>query len=159
MTLQYHPGSTYNILRLLTAAMVAAFVLCGAWGRGVASRFTVSGSGASASSDRIFAEPLEVNDASGKILDSISDLPPRQPLALLIPSANVYGPIFEAAISSITWPHEISLIPVKNGNVQKTFDALRGTRFAAALLFGVTPPVSNSIIRHVGQLTIIPISQ
>ncbi len=159
MKLQYHPESTHNILRLLTAALVAAFVLCGAWGHKAASCFTANGHGAFVSSDRLLADPLEVDDASEKILDSVSSVPPRQPVALLVPGANVYGPIFQVAISAIAWPHELRLIPVKSGNVNQTFDSLRKSRFGAALIFGVTPPVSDSISRHIGQLTIIPIPQ
>jgi hypothetical protein len=159
MRVKYNSQSTYNILRLLTLALIAAFVLCGIWGRTVAKCLTVNGNSAFASSDRIFADTLQVNDASERIVDSLSDVPRRRPLALLIPAAMGYGPLFEVAISAIVWPHQIDLIPVKNSNVKRAVDALRHTRFGAALVFGVDPPASNSGTRHVGPLTIIPESR
>jgi hypothetical protein len=153
------PQCACTVSRLIAVAILAAFVVCGAWGRTVAACLTVNTDGPFSSSDRLLSDALQTGDASAQILASISPLPPRQPLALLIPDALVSGPQLQAALSSISWPHQVSLIPVKNGDAEKTLSNLSHTRFGAALLFRIDPSVPKSGSRHVGRLTIIPISK
>ncbi len=159
MSNQSRSESACNLRRLLTVAILAAFVVCGAWGRTVATCLTAKPHGAFASSDRLLADALQADDASEQILASISTLPPRQPLALLIPDALACGPQLQAAVSSISWPHEVSLIPVKNGAAERTLSSLSHTRFGAALLFRIDAPASDFPCRHVGRLAIITIPE
>jgi hypothetical protein len=144
-----------SIFRFLTVCLIAAFVLCGIWGRGKAHCFTTMGTGVLASTDRVFSDALGVDGAAEQIVDAISRLPPSQPLALVVPDTTVLGPIMQQMISSIAWPHKVCLISVKNGDVRKAFRESPDSNFAAYFFFGLTPPVLNSNARHVGALTII----
>ena len=152
-------GRGHNVLRLLAAAAVVAFVVCGVQGLKVACSRRTDGHGNLNSSDSFLLQALQVNGGAEKIVHSISDLPPLQPLAIIAPTDNVYASILLATIGSITWPHEICLIHVGNANVKKTLDTLRDDHFAAALFYDLAPPFPNSGDRHVGSLTIVPISK
>jgi hypothetical protein len=149
----------HNIPCLLAAAMIAAFVVCGIRGREAAYSRATAGAGAFNSTDRFLLQALHVGRGAEQITNAISNLPPLQPLAIVLPVDNVYGSILLPTIGSITWPHPIYLVQVDNGNAAKTPYVLRAHHFAAALYYDIAPPVPNSNDRRVGLMTIVPIQR
>jgi hypothetical protein len=91
-------------------------------------------------------------------MDAISDLPPTQSIALLAPERSLNGAVLQAAIGSISWPHRICLIDVTRSNVRSTFEGLRHADYAAAFLFGFSPP-TDPANRQVGALTLMRVTQ
>jgi hypothetical protein len=155
-----HKSDRGHILpRLLAAIMVAAFVVCGVRGLRVARSRRTEGSGTLNSSDRYLLEALHVNQGGEKVMASISDVPPLEPLAIIAPDDNIYGPLLLDVIGSVTWPHPIYLVQVGNGDVRKTLDVLRNDHFAAGLFYDLAPPVLNPANRRIGLLTVVPISK
>jgi len=155
-----HNSHRWRILQpLLAVAMVAAFVVCGLHGLKKARSHRTDGIGVLNSTDSFLLQALRVNGGAEKILSAISDLPPLQPLAIIAPKDNIFGPILLPTIGSITWPHQVYLIQAANPDVSKSLDTLRNDHFAAALVYDLAPPVPDSGNRRVGALTIVRVSK
>ena len=142
---------------MLAAAAVIAFVVGGLHGVLAGRSRRTAGGGRLDSTDAYLAGALHVRDGGQGLLRALSDLPPLQPLAIIAPQDNVYGPILLAAVGSITWPHEVCLLPA--GNVRKTLETLRHDHFAAALLYTIPPPAPGAGDRQIGLLTVVPLSK
>jgi hypothetical protein len=147
------------VQQLLMAAMVVAFVFYGIRGLKMARSRRTEGTGVLNSSDAFLQQALQVDGGGEKILAAISDMPPLQPLAIVVPNDNVFGSILLLTIASFAWPHEIYLIHAGNADVGKVVDTLRNDHFAGALFYNVAPPVPGPHDRRVGLLTIVPISK
>ncbi|MGA3170889.1 MAG: hypothetical protein ABSE62_07720 [Chthoniobacteraceae bacterium] len=141
--------------RLLAVVMVVAFVHYGA--RGIRKSYSrrTDGQGDFSSTDAFLLQALQVHGAARQILAATSDLPPLEPLAVIAPNDDVFGPILQPTISSITWPREIQLVQTSEQDSAKTIDVLRDHHFAAALFYNIPAPAG----RRVGLLTIVPIRQ
>jgi hypothetical protein len=139
--------------------MVAAFVVCGIQGLKTARSRRTFGDGRLNSADRFLLEALHVDQGGERIVNAISDLPPLQPLAVLAPADNVYGPLLLQAIGAITWPHQICFIQAGDATLAKTLGVLHEHHFAAALLYDLAPPAPDPNDRHVGLLTIVPVAK
>jgi len=153
-----NPDIAWNILRALTAALIAAFVLCGAWGHKVAHCLAAEGTEPLASTDLVFAQALGVDHGAEKITDALSGLAPGRSLALLSPKDSLNGAVLQVALSSITWPRKICIIQVTGDTIKSTFESLHPADYAAVLVFGFAPP-PDPANGHVGPLTIIPTRQ
>jgi hypothetical protein len=146
----------------LVVAMVGAFVYFGVRGLRVSRSRRTAGDGVFSSSDRFFAEALQVNGGAEKLLGAISDLPPLQPLAIVAPAGNAYEPLLLPMIASITWPRQVGLIQVGDAASQPTdkmLDVLRTDHFAAALFYDLPPPLPDSGGRQAGLMTVVPLSK
>lgn len=139
--------------------IVGIFVLCGLQGLKVSRSRRTAGNGDFNSSDRFLLEALHANGGAEGIVNSISALPPGEPLAIIAPRDNVYGPLLLQAIGALTWPHEICLVQTDSAGILRTAELLRNDHFAAGLYYDLAPPAPTLAACSDGLLTIVPTSK
>jgi hypothetical protein len=102
---------------------------------------------------------LKVRDGPERLLKVFSALPPKRPIAVVLPEGNEENIFVSYVVSYFAWPREVHFVPVKRANAIRQLESLDRASLAAIFFCGINPPAAMQPVIRIGSgLVMVPTS-
>lgn len=100
---------------------------------------------------------LKVHNGSERLLQAFSALPPKAPVAVILPDGNEESIFLGYIVSYFAWPREVRFVPATRANAAEQLRSLDRTSLGAIFFCGIDPPTGMQPVVPIGShLVMIP---
>ncbi len=100
---------------------------------------------------------LKVPNGSERLLQAFDALPPKRPIAVVLPDGDDPSIFLGYLVSYFAWPREVHSVPVTRANATRRLQALDRASLAAIFFCGIDPPAAMQPVMQIGSgLVMIP---
>ena len=92
----------------------------------------------------------KVSDGSERLQQALDALPPKRPVAVILPDGIEENIFVSYVVSYFAWPREVHFVPVNRANAEHQLQALDRAELAAIFFSGMNPPSGLQPVLRIG---------